>query len=198
MSEDRMSRDEMGQDQPRENPPEQEQPSEAECQARLRYSHHMLWLAGIVGAVLGALLCAALIFYVVLPARMILTHESRTGFDETVAALQRSIGDSGWVVTGVTDVCGAADPNEMFLPRVKLVSMCKPEYAEIVLRTDPDMAAMMPCTFAVWEDRDGKAHVSLMNTTVMARLFGGRVGDVMGHKVAWDEKIILGKIIKPD
>ncbi len=167
-----------------------------EQEAKVRYGRHMLWLAGIVGAVFGAVLCAAMIFYVVLPARMILTYESRTGFDETVSALQRSIGNSGWVVTSVADVCHEADPNETLLPRVKLVSMCKPEYAEIVLRTHPDIAAMMPCTFAVWEGGDGKAYISKTNMTVIARLFGGRVSDVMGHRVAWDEKIILGDIVR--
>jgi len=174
-------------------------PSEAECQARLRYSRHMLWLAGIVGAVLGAVLCAALVFYVVLPARMILTYESRLGFDETVTALERSIPETGWSVSFVTDLCGAElDPNDPLRPPVKLVGMCKPEYAEIVLRTNPKIAAMMPCTFAIWEGRDGKAYVSKTNMTVMARLFGGLVSDVMGRRVAFDEKIILGDIVKDD
>jgi uncharacterized protein (DUF302 family) len=168
-----------------------------ELKAQARYSHHMLWLAGIFGVVLGAVLCAALIFRVVLPARVILTHESRLGFDETVTALERAIGDTGWSVSAVTDLCStAADPNDAFRPPVKLVSMCKAEYADIMLRSDPQTAAVMPCTFAVWEDADGTVYISQMNTTVMARLFGGQVGDVMGRRVALDEKIILGDIIK--
>lgn len=188
----------MTENQMSQNEPSPEESGENEQRAKLRYGRHMLWLSGIFGAVLGAVLCAALIFYVVLPARMILTYESRTGFDATVSALQRSISDSGWAVTSVTDVCGTVDPNDSLLPRVKLVSMCKPEYAEIVLRSHPNIAAMMPCTFAVWEGKDGKAHISKTNMTVMARLFGGQVGDIMGHKVAWDEKIILGDIVKGD
>jgi uncharacterized protein (DUF302 family) len=180
-----------------ETKPDEKETGEDEQQASVRYGRHMLWLTGIVGAVLGALLCAALIFYVVLPGRMILTYESRTGFDETVSALQRSITNAGWSVTNVTELCGTAvDANGAFLPRVKLVSMCRPTYAEIVLRSNPDIAAMMPCTFAVWEGRDGKAHISKTNMTVMARLFGGQVGDVMGHRVAWDQKMILANIIK--
>jgi uncharacterized protein (DUF302 family) len=198
MSEDRTSLNQMGEEQPEGNPPEEEKMvSEGECQTRLRFSHHMLWLSGIVGSVVGAVVCAALIFFLVLPNRVILTYPSQVGFDETIAALQPSIRDSGWLVTSVSPLCGAAiDANDPLLPRVTLVSMCKPEYAGIVLRDNPHIAAMMPCTFAVWEAKDGKAYVSVMNTTLMARLFGGRVGDVMGHKVAWDEKIILGDIIK--
>jgi uncharacterized protein (DUF302 family) len=182
-----------------ENETTQSETSENEEQARVQYGRHMLWLSGIVGAVLGAVLCAALIFYVVLPARLILTYESRAGFDETVAALQRSIPDSGWAVSSVTDVCGTAvDPNNSVRPRVTLVSMCKPEYAEIVLRTDPAVAAMMPCTFAVWEGKDDKVYVSKTNMSLMARLFGGNVADVMGRRVAWDERIILGDIVQDD
>jgi len=189
----------MSENETSPNETNQNETSEDEQQAKVRYGRHMLWLSGIAGVVLGAVLCAALIFYVVLPARMILTYESRVGFDETVAALQRSIHDTGWVVSSVTDVCGkTVDPNNAVQPRVKLVSMCKLQYAESVLRTDPQMAAMMPCTFAVWEGEDGKAYISKMNMTVMARLFGGQVGDVMGRRVAGDEEVILGNVVKDE
>ncbi|MBN1363059.1 MAG: DUF302 domain-containing protein [Sedimentisphaerales bacterium] len=192
---DPKSVNQMGQDQPAENPPSKE--AQEAQEAQVRYSHHMLWLSGIVGAVLGAVLCAALIFRVVLPARMILTYESRLGFDETAAALESAIPKAGWSVSSVTDLCaGGVDPNLGLRPRIRLVSMCKAEYVNTVLSSDPQIAAIMPCTFAVWEAKDGKPHISVMNTTVMARLFGGRVGDVMGRRVAWDEKIILGDIIK--
>lgn len=170
--------------------------NEDDLEAKARYGRHMLWLSGIAGLVLGTVLCAALIFRVVLPARIIVTHESRLGFDETVAALERSIPTAGWRISAVTDLCGGvADPNTSLRPPLKLVSMCKAEYAEIVLSTDPHIAAIMPCTFAVWERQDGRVFISQMNTTVIARLFGGRAGDVLGRRVAWDEKIILGDIV---
>lgn len=169
-----------------------------EVKARARYTHHMLWLSGIVGAVLGALLCAALIFYVVLPSRMILTDESIFGLEETVDALQKAIPQTGWNVSGVHDLCGGNfDPNLSLRPPVTLVSMCKAEYADVVLRTNPDAAAIMPCTFAVWQDQSGRTYISRMNATMMAQLFGGQVGYVLSEKVAFDEKIILGDIIKP-
>lgn len=178
-------------------PPAEDAPCKEELKAQARYSHHMLWLAGIVGLVLGAVLCAALIFRIVLPSRMILTYESHLSFDGTVAALESAIPKAGWSVSSVTDLCaGGVDPNLPLRPRVRLVSMCKAEYAATVLSVDPQMAALAPDTFAVWEGRDGTAHISLMNKTVLARLFGGRVGDVMGRRVAWDEKIILGDIVK--
>ncbi len=189
----------MSENDTHENETDRVESEQDEARARARYSHHMLWLAGIFGSVVGALLCAALVFYVVLPARMIETYESRLGLEETVAALERSIPQAGWSVTAVTDLCaGEVDPNEGRLPRVKLVSMCKAEYAEIVLRSNPDIAAIMPCTFAVWEDEDGRVHISQTNTTVLARLFGGQVGNIMGRRVAFDERIILGDLVKDE
>ena len=169
-----------------------------EVKARTRYTHHMLWLSGIVGAVIGALLCAALIFYIVVPSRIILTQESQFGFEETVAALRKAIPQTGWNVSSVHDLCGGNyDPNLSLRPPVTLVSMCKAEYADVVLRTNPDAAAIMPCTFAVWQDQSGRAYISRMNASMIAQLFGGQVGYVLGEKVALDEKIILGDIIKP-
>jgi len=82
-----------------------------------------------------------------------------------------------------------------FGPRVKLVKLCKPEYAKAVLITDRYISTLMPCTFGVWQGDDGKIYISKMNLSLMARLFGGNIARVMGGKVVVDEKKILGGIV---
>ncbi len=83
-----------------------------------------------------------------------------------------------------------------FGPRVKLVKLCNPHHAKSVLTTDRYVSAMMPCTFAVWEDDEGKVLLSKVNMGLMAKMFGGNIAKVMGQDVVRDEHHILHGIIK--
>jgi uncharacterized protein (DUF302 family) len=151
---------------------------------------------GLAGVLVGAGLCG-LVLGAVMPSMMIVTHESGLGFDETVAALEKSIEGQGWVVSRVMDMnASMAKHGVEFDPRVKLVKLCKPEYAKSVLTTDRYVAPLMPCSFAVWEGDDGKVYLSKMNMGLMAKMFGGNIADVMGGKVVKDERAILSGIVR--
>ena len=154
-------------------------------------------IGALVGVVAGALLCGVVVVSA-MPKMMIVTQESRLGFDETVAALEEAIPAHGWVVSTVSDMNQSMAKHGVdFGPRVQLVKLCKPEYAKSVLTTDRHVATLMPCTMAVWEGDDGKIYVSKMNMPLMARLFGGNIAKVMGGSVARDEHAILADIVKP-
>jgi len=132
-----------------------------------------------------------------MPSLMIVTHESELGFDETVSALEKSIVDKGWVVSAVSDMNQSmARHGVEFGPRVKLVKLCKPEYAKSVLTTDRYISTLMPCTLAVWESDDGTVHLSQMNMGLMAKMFGGNIARVMGGSVVRDEQAMLAGIVK--
>lgn len=155
------------------------------------------WLVGgVVGIMVGALLCGSAIV-IAMPRMMIVTQESRLGFDETVAALERAIPARGWVVSTVTEMNQSlAKHGVEFGPRVTLVKLCKAEYAKSVLTTDRHVSTLMPCTIAVWESDDGKVLLSKMNMPLMARMFGGNIAKVMGGSVARDEHVILSDIVR--
>lgn len=155
------------------------------------------WMvAGGIGILVGALLCGSAIV-IAMPRMMIVTQESRLGFDETVAALERAIPARGWVVSTVMDMNQSlAKHGVEFGPRVKLVKLCKGEYAQSVLMTDRHVSTLMPCTMAVWENDDGKVFLSKMNMPLMARMFGGNIAKVMGGSVARDEHAILSDIVR--
>ena len=53
----------------------------------------------------------------------------------------------------------------------------------------------MPCSISVWEGDDGRVYLSEMNMALMAKLFGGNVGKVMGGKVVSDEEKMLEGIL---
>jgi uncharacterized protein (DUF302 family) len=171
------------------------EPQETTGERKQRRTHRLHLLSALIGLVAGVLLTGAAVVWT-MPKMMIVTQESELGFDETVAALEKGIPENGWVVSTVMDMNKSmAKHGVEFGPRVKLVKLCKPEYAKSVLTTDRHVSTLMPCTLAVWEGDDGKVHLSKMNMPLMARMFGGNIAKVMGGSVARDERNILSGII---
>lgn len=160
------------------------------------YVRNTTIVAALGGAVIGAILCGAVIIGI-MPSKMIITAESAMGFDETVEALQKAVVDANWVVSGVLDVNKSmANKGIEFERRVKIVQLCSPKHAKSVLTSSMQMSAMMPCTVSVWTDEEDRVHVSRVNTSFMAALLGGEAGQVMGGEVAPAEEKILAGIVK--
>jgi uncharacterized protein (DUF302 family) len=134
-----------------------------------------------------------------MPSMMIVTKECALDFDNTVATLEKRVPEHGWVLSGgkAMDMnVSLAEHGVTFKPRVKLIKLCKAEYAESVLTTDRHVSCLMPCTMAVWEGDDGKTYLSEMNMGLMAKLFGGNINRIMGGKVAKEEARILDGLVK--
>jgi len=149
----------------------------------------------LLGLAAGVLLTAAS-GWALMPGMMIKNDESRLGFDETVAAIQEKVTEQGWVVSGVRDFQKSVTAQGGKLDhRVKLVEICHPKYASSVLNSDRHLATLMPCALAVYEDDEGRVHVSRMNVGLMGRMFGGNVSHVMAGQVAPDEEAILAGIL---
>jgi uncharacterized protein (DUF302 family) len=169
---------------------------ESSPQKKQKKTYRPALLYVLIGLVAGASLTGAALV-TAMPKMMIVTQESQLGFDETVAALEKAIPAEGWVVSTVTDMNKSmAKHGVEFGPRVKLVKLCKPEYAQSVLRTDRHVSTLMPCTIAVWEGDDGKVYLSKMNMGLMAKMFGGNIAHVMGGRVVQDEHAILAGIVQ--
>ncbi len=170
--------------------------TETNSQLKPHKNKRIIVISGIIGLVAGVIICAVSIV-VMMPSMMIVTEECSLGFDETVAALEKSIVENGWVVSTVADMNKSmAKHGVEFAPRVKLIKLCKPEYAKSVLETDRHISTMMPCTFSVWEGDDGKVYLSKMNMGLMAKMFGGNVAKVMGGDVAREEEKMLSGLLK--
>ena len=153
------------------------------------------WLLGVLVGFVGCVLVVAK----VMPSMMIVTKECKFGFDDTVLEIEKRIPEHGWVLSGGK----AIDMNKSisehgveFKPRVKLVKLCKPEYAKSVLTSDRYVSCLMPCTMAIWEGDDNKVYLSEMNMGLMAKMFGGNIAKVMGGGVASEEKMILDGLLK--
>ncbi|MDD2246634.1 MAG: DUF302 domain-containing protein [Proteiniphilum sp.] len=122
---------------------------------------------------------------------------SRYGFEETVDRLSKIIAESGWKVIHIHDLQETMRKNGKDIVPVKVVELCKPDYAYRLLSDDPLRAYsnLMPCRIAVYEKDDGSTYVSRMNPAILASHIEGAVLDVMSGAYSDAEKFVE-KIVK--
>ncbi len=143
----------------------------------------------------GVLLAAVI---VMMPRMMITTHESRyEDVDQTVEALKAAIHKEGWRSPGVRNISATITGEGVaFAPAIRIVELCKADYAARVLLTNPEVSTLMPCAWGVYRDKDGKVRIAGMNMGLMGRVFGGNIARVMSDKVAVEEARMLEAVVK--
>lgn len=145
--------------------------------------------------VIGLVLGAALIVYVIYkmaPGLMMRESVSRYPFEETLEQLQLKIDSIGWKVPHIHDLQATMLKFEFEVRKVKVLEICKPDYAYMVLSRDDERIAstMMPCRISVYEKSDGKVYVSRMNSVRMGGVFGGIIKKAMNKAGRESEEII--------
>lgn len=151
----------------------------------------------IIGGLIGAIL-TGLTLVMVMPGLMISVHESRYGsVEETVSHLQAAIEKHGWSSPMVRDMNAAMEKGGHPSKRkVRLVELCKAEYAQKVLDTNPEVSTLMPCAWGVYTGENGKIFIAGMNMGLMGKMFGGNIARIMGGAVAAEEEAMLAEVIK--
>lgn len=154
----------------------------------------LLLVAG--GFFTGMLVCAGLMIKL-MPGMMLTVHPSRYAtVEETVKALEAAIVDQGWTHPATRDIKKTmAKEDVSFDGEVKIVELCKADYAKAVLTDNPEVLTLMPCAWGVYKGKDGKVYISGMNMGLMGKLFGGTIAEVMGGHVAEDESQMLSKVV---
>ncbi|MEA3353893.1 MAG: DUF302 domain-containing protein [Campylobacterota bacterium] len=133
-----------------------------------------------------------------MPSMMIVEHESKySTVDETTNALADSIKANGWSVAGkIRNMNKTIQKHGLdFSREVRIIELCKAEYAKDMIATNPEISTMMPCAWGVYE-KNGKILISAMNMGLMGKIFGGNIAKVVGKSVAADEHNILKAVIK--
>lgn len=150
----------------------------------------------VIGLVFGIVLTAVTIVKV-MPGMMLIQEESQYDFPTTIAKIEHNVTNAGWnIVSSKLMNTSMAKHGIDFKPRVQNIKICQEDYALKVLTSDRYVAALMPCTIAVYETDDGKIMISKMNTGLMGKMFGGVIAEVMGGYVAEDEHKMLNNIVK--
>lgn len=150
----------------------------------------------ISGIVFGIIILGVILWRL-MPGMMLTDHVSRYGtVEETCHQLELAIKSNGWESPGVRDMNKAIGKRGFSISRnVKIVELCKAEYARDVLSTNPEVSTLMPCAWGVYQGDDGRIHISGMNMGLMARIFGGNIAHVMGDFVAAEEHRILDAVV---
>ncbi len=153
-------------------------------------------LVFVIGVVIGIALTGVTVVKV-MPGMMLIEKESRYNFPTTIAKIEHNVTNTGWnIVSSKLMNNSLAKHGIDFKPKVQNIKICQEDYAHKVLTSDRYVAALMPCTIAVYETDDGKIMISKMNTGLMGKMFGGVIAEVMGGYVAEDEHKMLNDIVK--
>ena len=123
---------------------------------------------------------------------MFFENRSRFGFEETINQLTELVPKNEWKIIQMLDLQETMRKNGKDVLPVKVVEMCKPDYAYQLLSEDSQRiySNMMPCRVSVYEKSDGNTYISRMNSAMFAEQIGGVMQDVMSTAFDDVEKMI--------
>ncbi|NIA09376.1 MAG: DUF302 domain-containing protein [Nitrospiraceae bacterium] len=155
---------------------------------------YFIWL--VTGLIIG-LIIGGITFVYLMQRFMIVAYKMEGTFDEVNEAIKNVIPQSGWSfpIKEWQFYKSQLSKNLTYdnIRDMIMYFVCKPSNANEVLRVDPVLGAIMPCTWAVYETTGGEVYIAKMNIALMSKMYFGTVGEVM-REVAAAEKEMLKKI----
>jgi uncharacterized protein (DUF302 family) len=132
-----------------------------------------------------------LVIWMYAPRLMLKEYGSPYDVDTTVEMIRKKAANENWVVPSVSSIDKSIKKHGGGeLPPIRLVNICKADYAYNILKEDKNkiVSVFMPCTISVYEKSDGRTYIGAMNAGLLGKMFGGTVAEIMGDKVAADQK----------
>ena len=129
---------------------------------------------------------------------MFFEKRSKYGFEETLNQLTELVPENEWKLIKILDLQETMRKNGKDVLPVKVVEMCKPDYAYQLLSEDSQRiySNMMPCRVSVYEKSDGNTYISRMNSAMFAEQIGCVMQGVMSKAFDDVEKMIKKIIIE--
>lgn len=154
----------------------------------------------IIGILIGMVFTAGLITLLAFqagPGLMMVEDESQYDFDETIEVFERQVEAAGWSVAGMHDMQEILDSHGHEVMDIKIYELCSSKYSAEILKLDDErfVSPLMPCRISFYEKSDGQTYISRMNSSLMAKPFGGVIDEVM-QQAADETEEILEHIIK--
>jgi len=151
----------------------------------------------VAGAFIAGMLVTGAAVWLIMPKLMLVTHISKyDDVDKTCDALKTAIEAEGWSCPAVRDMNASTAKFGVQLTRdVRIVELCKADYAKEVLADNPEVSTLMPCAWGVYKNGD-TVYITGMNLGLMGKMFGGMIAKVMGGKASRDEQAILSHVTK--
>lgn len=129
--------------------------------------------------------------------QMILEHQSKYDFDETVALLKENVAATGWSVVGEFDYKEILADKGFEINNIKILAVCSGKYSADILSLDDErmVSPLMPCRLAVYEKSDGNTYIARLNSGEVAQPFGGVITETM-QAVALDTETIVQDLLQ--
>lgn len=145
----------------------------------------------ILGFIAGIALFVVLAL-VYAPQLMLTEHPSPFGVEETAARIQANIqmlASRGWKLSALRNPAKAVAAGGTNVPPTLIVEACSTTYSAPLLKDDETriLSILMPCSITVYKKDDGKTYIGTMNSGLVGRMFGTKVGNIMAE-VAKDQK----------
>lgn len=135
----------------------------------------------IGGSFVTAVVLTLVVMVLVAPSLMINEYQSRYDFNETVSVFEERVADAGWGVLNVHNMQEVkANLGYEVLP-VMIFDLCSGQYSYQILSRDDEriVTPLMPCRVSIYEKSDGNTYIAMLNSGLVARVFGGVINDVM-------------------
>lgn len=155
----------------------------------------------ILGGFIAGIVTTALVGYHFAADMMFREVPSPFGVEETIARIQQNIQNvgNGWALSGLRNPGKAVEASGGNVLPVMMVEACSTKYSGPILKDDDIrfLSILMPCKVSVYKKNDGKTYIGLMNAGLMGKMFGPKVGEIMGHVAEDQAKFILFDPSKP-
>ena len=150
-----------------------------------------IFIAGFLWGVAFTFFCGVIL----LRHTIISEFRSKENFQKTIVDLTHNIKQQkGWMVKQA----GCSLPKTKDGTKIITLKLCNLKYANELLSDDSSkkIATMIPCSFAVYEKKDGNTYISKINLDIMGLILGGELGKILYTKIADDQKKMIENIIE--
>lgn len=148
----------------------------------------------VIGGFVVGILAVAILAWQMAGAIVFKETPSPFGMEETIARIQANIQatGNGWSLSGLRNPARAIAADGGNVLPVMMVEACNPNYAKVILAQDRTrfLSLLMPCKTTVYKKEDGKVYIGTMNASLIGKMFGPAVSEIM-VQVAEDQKKFL-------
>jgi uncharacterized protein (DUF302 family) len=138
----------------------------------------------LIGIIVGMVLMG-LIVWRVMPRLMLVQHECKRSFDETITLIGEAVKKKqDWRILGINDYQKTIrESGHGEMNRIGSIALCNPRYSSRILAEDSNkkVTAFMPVEVGIYEDKSKRVWLSEMNVSLLGKMFGGTIAEVMGH-----------------
>lgn len=157
-----------------------------------------MFILGIAVAAVAGFVCGVFVFMFIMKKYMIAHYRIDGSFQEVEQAIKEAVPQfKGWSFPIPDWQFYKAQLSKNFtydnITNMVMHFVCKSAHANKILKVEPNMGGIMPCTWAVYETKNSEVYIAKMNIGLMSKMYSGLIREIMTD-VAKTEAAILSKV----